>query len=118
MADDVFCKIIRGELRHDEDKMVVRDSDFIVIHDIHPQAPVHLLIIPVRHFDSLSDFKEEDANLLGKAMIMADKVANQLGLGKGYRLILNKGEDGGQVVPHLHIHLLGGKKLGPKVVRD
>ena len=117
MSEDIFCKIIKGELGHDEDKTVIRDDDFMVIHDIHPQAPVHLLIIPVKHFTSLSDFKEEDAGLLGKALIMADKVANKVGLINGYRLIINKGADGGQVVPHLHIHLLGGEKLGPKIVK-
>ncbi len=117
MADDVFCKIIRGELSHSEDKTVARDDDFIVIHDIHPSAPVHLLIIPIKHFESLADFKDDDAELLGKALIMADRVAAKMGLDKGYRLIINKGEEGGQVVPHLHIHLLGGKNLGPKIVR-
>ena len=113
--DDIFCKIIKGELAHDEDKTVARDEDFMVIHDIHPQAPVHLLIIPIKHFGSLADFKEKDAGLLGKALLLADKVANKLGLDKGYRLIINKGEDGGQAVPHFHIHLLGGKVMGPKV---
>ena len=115
--DDIFCKIIKGELDHDEDKTVARDDDFMVIHDLHPQAPVHLLIIPVRHFESLADFKEKDAELLGKAFIMADKVAKKLGLDNGYRLITNKGEDAGQAVSHFHIHLLGGKPLGPKIVK-
>ena len=117
MENDIFCKIIRGELAHDEDKTVARDEDFMVIHDINPQAPVHLLVIPTKHFGSLSDFKEEDAELLGKALIMADKVAVKMGLEKGYRLIINKGEHGGQAVPHLHIHLLGGKMLGPKMCK-
>ncbi len=117
VSDDIFCKIIRGELGHSEDKTVARDENFLVIHDINPQAPVHVLIIPVRHYASLSDFKEADVGILGKALIMADKVANKLGLEKGYRLIINKGEDGGQAVPHLHIHLLGGKVLGPKLVK-
>jgi len=77
------------------------------------------LIIPVRHADSLEDFLEEkDNELLGKALIVAHRVAHQVGIAeKGYRLIMNEGEYGGKLVPHLHIHLLGGKKLGPKIVR-
>lgn len=95
------------------------DDDFFVIKDINPQAPVHLLIVPVNHFTSLEDFMEGDNDaLLGKALVVAHKVAHQEGLAEnGYRLILNEGEYGGKLVPHLHIHLLGGKKLGPKIVR-
>ena len=90
----------------------------MVIKDINPQAPVHLLVIPVKHFEKIDDIKSKDASLLGKGLLIADKVAHDSGLGdKGYRLIINEGEDGGKLVPHLHIHLLGGKKLGPKIVR-
>lgn len=113
MVDDVFCKIIAGEIKSD---FVYRDEDFIVIKDINPQAPVHLLIIPVKHHLNIHDFEGEEA-LLGKALLVADKVAHDLKLEKGYRLILNEGEDAGKLVPHLHIHLLGGKKLGPKIVK-
>ncbi|MDP3696806.1 MAG: HIT domain-containing protein [Candidatus Taylorbacteria bacterium] len=111
--DDVFCKIIAGEIKAD---VVYRDDDFIVIKDINPQAPVHLLIIPAEHHLNIHDFKGKET-LLGKAFLTADKVAHDMKLEKGYRLILNEGEDGGKLVPHLHIHLLGGKKLGPKMVR-
>lgn len=116
MISDVFCKIITGKIKAD---FVYKDNDFAVIKDINPQAPVHLLIIPVRHADSLEDFLEEkDNELLGKALIVAHRVAHQVGIAeKGYRLIMNEGEYGGKLVPHLHIHLLGGKKLGPKIVR-
>ena len=116
MIDDVFCKIVKGELGAE---VVYQDNDFWVIKDINPQAPVHLLIIPVKHYNSLEDFLEEESALLGKLLLTAHKVAHQAGLAeKGYRLILNEGEYGGKLVPHLHIHLLGGKKLGPKIVKD
>ena len=138
MLDDVFCKIIAGEIKGD---FVYRDDDFVVIKDINPQAPVHLLIVPVKHFTSLEDFigpvqsrardkvaspedrgtatsyGMEGAELLGKALLIAHRVAHDTGIAeKGYRLIMNEGEYGGKLVPHLHIHLLGGKKLGPKMV--
>lgn len=113
MIDDVFCKIVSGELSAD---VVYKDDEFWVIKDIHPQAPVHLLIIPAKHFLKIEDFGKESA-LLGKALLLADKVAHEQGLGdKGYRLIINEGEHGGKMVPHLHVHLLGGKRLGPKIV--
>ena len=114
MISDVFCKIIKGELPADA---VYKDDDFWVIKDINPNAPVHLLIIPVKHFLSLEDFLEKgNEALLGKALLVAHKVAHQVGIAeKGYRLILNEGEYGGKLVPHLHIHLLGGKRLGPKL---
>ena len=116
MIDDVFCKIVTGEIKVD---FVYKDDDFFVIKDINPQAPVHLLIVPTKHFASLEDFMEgNNDGLLGRAFVIAHKVAHQVGIAKkGYRLILNEGEDGGKLVPHLHIHLLGGKKLGPKIVR-
>lgn len=116
MIDDVFCKIIAGEIKADA---VYRDEDFWVIKDINAQAPIHLLIISVKHFTSLEDFMEgNNDGLLGRAFVIAHKVAHQVGIAnKGYRLILNEGEDGGKLVPHLHIHLLGGKKLGPKMVK-
>lgn len=114
MITDVFCKIIKGELKAD---VVWRDDDFWVINDIHPQAPVHLLIIPVGHFLNIDDF-QNGAELLGKAFLLADRVAHKQGLGdKGYRLIVNEGEHGGKLVPHFHIHLLGGKRLGPKLTK-
>lgn len=116
MISDVFCKIINGELKTD---IVYKDEDFMVIKDINPQAPVHLLIVPLKHLESLEDCIAEDAGLLGKALLVAHKVAHDVGIAeKGYRLIMNDGEDGGKLVPHLHFHLLGGKKLGPKIVRD
>lgn len=113
MMEDVFCKIIKGEM---DAEVVHRDDDIIVIKDIHPQAPVHLLVIPVTHYDGLGDFNEADDDMCGKMLQVAHRVAMERGLDKGYRLIINEGEHGGKLVPHLHMHLLGGKKLGPKIV--
>lgn len=117
MISDVFCKIIKGELKAD---VVYKDDDFWVVRDINPKAPIHLLIIPVKHVDSLEEFLEgKDSAVLGRALVVAHKVAHQAGIAeKGYRLIMNEGEYGGKLVPHLHIHLLGGKKLGPKIVSE
>jgi len=117
VIDDVFCKIIKGDIKAD---VVYKDEDFWVIRDINPQAPVHLLIIPAKHFTSLEDFMEgSNDKLLGRALVVAHKVAHETGIvEKGYRLILNEGEYGGKLVPHLHIHLLGGRKLGPKIVNS
>lgn len=115
MITDVFCKIINGELPSDP---VYQDEDFIVIKDIKPATPVHLLVIPKKHIEKLSDVQADETALLGKALLIAERVAKQVGLEKGYRLVLNEGEHGGKLVPHLHIHILGGKHLGPKIVKD
>ena len=115
MITDVFCKIIKGELPAEK---IYEDDDYIVIKDIHPEAPVHLLIIPKKHFEALHNFSENDARLLGKALLVAEEVAKQSGIhDKGYRLIINEGVHGGKLVPHFHIHLLGGKRLGPKLIK-
>jgi histidine triad (HIT) family protein len=115
MITDVFCKIIKGELKAD---IVWQDEDFIVIKDIAPQAPVHLLVVPKKHYEALHDFKEKDATLLGRALLVAEKVAKEVGIHeKGYRLVINEGAHGGKLVPHFHVHLLGGKHLGPKIVK-
>ena len=114
MIDDVFCKIINGDLKAE---FVYQDEDFIVIKDIHPQAPIHVLIIPKRHLDIIHRTTHEDIDVLGKMILVAGKVAKILGVDEsGYRLILNQGPNAGQLVPHLHIHFLAGKRLGPKIV--
>ena len=116
MIQDVFCKILNGELKAD---VVYKDDEFWVIKDINPQAPAHFLIITVKHFEALHDFKDSDAGLLGKLLLVAEKIAKQAGIhDKGYRLIINEGEHGGKLVPHFHMHLLGGKRLGPKLVKS
>jgi histidine triad (HIT) family protein len=112
MSDDVFCKIIAGEFGGD---FVYRDDEVVVFKDIKPHAPVHLLVAPVKHIDGIGD---ADNAILGKLLQTAHRVAKEQGLEKGYRLIINEGEDGGKVVPHLHVHLLGGKHMGAKLVWD
>lgn len=111
MADDcIYCKIRDGELPSD---MLYRDELCFVIRDIFPRAPTHLLVIPVEHFERISELESRFDQTFG-AMFAAAKIsANAEGVSEsGYRLILNQGEDGGQEVPHLHLHVLGGRRLG------
>ena len=115
MITDVFCKIIKGEL---PSEVVYKDDDVWVIKDITPQAPVHLLIITAKHFDGFDDVAENDQTLLGRLFLVAHNMAKEQKLDKGYRLVINEGEHGGKLVPHFHIHLLGGKRLGSKIVKD
>lgn len=115
MITDVFCKIIKGELKAD---VVYKDKEFMVIKDINPQAPVHLLLMPIKHYLDIHEVIEDDPAILGKAFKVADKVAHDVGLTeKGYRVIINEGEHGGKLVPHLHMHILGGKRLEPKIIK-
>ena len=111
MSDDIFCKIIAGEVPKE---FVHRDDEVVVFEDISPHAPVHLLVVPTKHVDSIGD--ADDATL-GMLIRTAHRIAVEQGLEKGYRVIINDGEDGGKVVPHLHVHVLGGKHLGPKLVQ-
>ncbi|MEK9157967.1 MAG: histidine triad nucleotide-binding protein [Patescibacteria group bacterium] len=115
MVTDIFCKIINGEISAE---IFWQDEDFLVIKDIHPQAPVHLLIISKRHIGDLKEVGVGDSALLGKIFLIAEQVAKQAGISEsGYRLIINEGEHAGKLVPHLHVHLLGGKELGAKIVQ-
>jgi histidine triad (HIT) family protein len=109
---DIFCKIIKGEL----EDVVYQDDEVVVLNDISPKAPIHLLVIPKKHFESVDDFSEKDSVLLGKLFLIAAKCARDAGLKDGYRLVVNKGPHGGQIVQHLHIHVLGGKNLGSKIL--
>lgn len=116
MITDVFCKIINKELPAE---VVMEEDDWLAIHDIHPSAPVHVLIMPKKHIDSVGALKDNDSELMGRLIIAGNKVAEKLGLkDRGFRLVINHGEHGGQLVPHLHIHLLGGKRLGPKLLHN
>ncbi len=116
MITDVFCKVIRGELKAD---VVYKDKDFWVIKDINPNAPVDLLIIPVKHFESIKELKKSNFELIGRIFMVADKAAKEAGISdRGYRLVVNEGQDGGKLVPHFHMHLLGGKRLGPKLIKE
>jgi histidine triad (HIT) family protein len=105
----LFCGIVAGEIDSD---IVYQDKDFLAFRDINPQAPTHIVIIPKAHIASVAELTEKQQGLIGGFIIVAKKLAEQEGVAKGgYRLAINCGPDGGQVVPHLHLHLLGGKKL-------
>jgi len=107
--DCIFCKIIAGEIPAD---IVYQDKEIIAFRDIKPKAPLHLIIIPRKHIPSLDQLKESDAALVGRMVAIANKLAKDEGVAeKGYRLAINCGTEGGQLVPHLHIHLLGGRQL-------
>ncbi len=108
MADTIFGKIIRGEVPA---KIIHDDSHCLAFHDVAPQAPVHVLVIPKKPIASLAEVTAEDAGLLGHLVVVATQLAISLGLADGYRLVVNCGGDGGQSVDHLHIHLLGGRRL-------
>ncbi|MFH1207071.1 MAG: histidine triad nucleotide-binding protein [Patescibacteria group bacterium] len=108
MADCIFCQIAQKKIQAE---LIHESESFFVIRDIHPQAPVHLLIISKEHISSLNELKPRHQQLLGAMVLRAKELAVTHGLESGYKLVVNCGPDGGQVVPHLHIHMLGGKKL-------
>lgn len=105
----LFCKIVAGEI---PSKKAYEDESVYAFHDIAPQAPVHILVIPKAHIESAQQLTREDDALLGRLFEVARKLAAENGLDRtGYRLIMNVGADAGQSVPHLHLHLIGGKTL-------
>jgi histidine triad (HIT) family protein len=105
----IFCSIIAGEVPSD---ILYHDDEVIAFRDINPRAPVHILIVPKRHIPSLNELTEEDAPLLGHMVAVAKKLAEGEGiLERGYHLVINCGREGGQIVPHLHMHLIGGGRL-------
>lgn len=106
MSDNVFLKIIERKIPA---RIEFEDDRCLAFHDINPQAPIHLLIIPKKVIPTHAATTDDDADLLGHLHVVARKLAERLGLHRGYRLVLNCGTDGGQTVPHLHIHLLGGR---------
>jgi len=108
MTDCIFCKIIKGEIPK---KFVYKDNDLVAFYDINPKAPVHVLIVPRKHIESLREIKEEDKDLMGKLMLVVKQIAEKLGIAKeGYKVVINNGRVSGQLVFHLHLHLLGGWK--------
>ena len=109
MADTIFSRIIRGEIPA---RIVHDDALCLAFHDVAPQAPVHVLVIPKEPIPSLAAVEESQAALLGHLIVVATKLATSLGLTDGYRLVVNCGPDGGQTVDHLHVHLLGGRAMG------
>ena len=108
MSDCIFCKIVDGEINSNK---VYDDDKILCFHDADPQAPVHVLIIPKKHIESLDDVTAEDADLLAHIMLKVKDIAAELGLENGYRLVNNCGEDGFQTVKHLHFHILGKRKM-------
>ncbi|MBR6795961.1 MAG: histidine triad nucleotide-binding protein [Clostridia bacterium] len=111
--DCIFCKIIDGSI---PSKKVYEDEAVYAFHDINPLAPVHVLVIPKMHIDSMDKVSADNAEYVKKVFLAIPKIAEELGLKNGYRLISNCGEDGCQSVKHLHFHILGGKKLEEKLV--
>ncbi len=108
MSDNIFRKIIDRQIPA---RIVHEDEQSLAFHDINPQAPVHILIIPKKEIATLDDAEPADAPLLGHLLLVARKLASDLGLGQGYRLVINCKAHGGQTVPHLHVHLLGGRAM-------
>lgn len=111
--DCVFCKIAKKEI---DSKMVYEDDFVFAFYDLHPMAPVHILIIPKRHIASVNDFSEEDGETMGAMFLAAKRISRDMDFAdKGYKLLIRTGRDGGQEVPHLHMHLLGGARLADKI---
>ena len=105
--DCIFCKIVAGQIPA---KKVFEDEELIAFHDIHPWAPVHVLIIPKVHIASLTEVGREHDTLLGRLLGLAPRLMNQLGVHDGFRVVVNTGRDGGQEVQHLHMHVFGGPR--------
>lgn len=105
MSDCIFCKIVRGEI---PSRKVYEDDDMFAFHDINPVAPVHFMIIPKKHIDSLATLGSDDVPVLGKMLAKAGRLALEQGSPEGFRTIVNTGRIGRQDVYHLHIHIIGG----------
>lgn len=110
MNDCIFCKIAAGEIPAD---IVYDDGEVLAFRDINPEAPVHLLLIPRRHIATLNDLSEADAALVGRLYLAGQQIASELGVAEsGYRTVINCNRDAGQLVFHIHMHLLAGRELG------
>lgn len=108
MDNCIFCKIVKGDIPSTK---VYEDDDMIIIKDLNPQAPVHLLLIPKEHYANIVEMSDAQAQTLAKCLKKLSTLTDKLGLQNGFRLVSNKGDDGCQSVNHLHIHILGGTKL-------
>ena len=104
----LFQRILAGEIPA---KIAYQDDQAFVIHDISPQAPVHILVIPKKPVARLDRACEEDKELLGHLLLVARKIAGELNLSEGYRVVINNGRNGGESVPHMHVHVLGGRQM-------
>ena len=109
MDNCLFCKFVSGEFSVDK---VFENDDFIIIRDIAPKAKNHFLAIPKKHFKFLAEMTEEDSALVGRMLKIIPTLADKLELTNGYRLVINQGDDAGQTVPHLHVHILSGQEMG------
>ncbi len=113
MADCVFCQIVAGKIPA---QLLYQDDEVIAFPDINPAAPIHLLIVTKRHIPSLAHLSEDETPLVGHMIKIANQLAREEGIAdSGYRLVINTGKDGGQVVPHLHMHLLGSRRLADEM---
>lgn len=113
MGDCLFCKIINKEI---PSEIVYEDEEIMAFKDINPVAPVHILIVPKKHLDSIKDMTKEDEALIGRIHSVINKIAEEQGVSEqGYRVVTNSGKDSGQEVMHLHFHLIAGKELGMKI---
>jgi histidine triad (HIT) family protein len=112
-ADCIFCKIVQGKI---PSRKVYEDDEMLAFHDINPLAPVHFMIIPKKHVDSLAVVTDEHAPLLGKMMAKAGRLAREQGASDGFRTIVNTGRIGRQDVYHLHIHIIGGPDPLPRMI--
>ena len=105
----LFCRIVAGDIPSD---IVYQDKEFLAFRDIKPQAPKHIIIVPKTHITSLAELTEQQQGLIGRLIILARNLAEKEGIAqRGYRLAINCGPEGGQVIPHLHLHLIGGRRL-------
>ena len=111
--DCIFCKIVKKEIPAE---IIFEDGDVVAFKDVNPIAPVHILIIPKEHIESINDLQEEDSELMGKMIFTAKKIAKDFDVSeRGYKLLIRTGEWGGQEVPHIHLHLIGGAKLKEEI---
>ncbi|WP_022846210.1 MULTISPECIES: histidine triad nucleotide-binding protein [unclassified Desulfurobacterium] len=111
----IFCKIVNREIPA---KIVYEDEKVMAFHDINPQAPVHILIIPKEHIPTVNDLEENHRELIGHIFLVARKIAKEMGFDeKGYRILVNCNRDGGQEIYHIHFHLFAGKPLGPMICK-
>jgi len=109
MTDCIFCKIVSGDIPGD---IIYQDDDVLAFRDLHPQAPVHALVIPKKHISTINDIQPADAELIGKLYLAASTIAKQEGMDEsGYRCVINCNDDGGQTVHHIHLHLLGKRQM-------
>ncbi|MFZ1570775.1 MAG: histidine triad nucleotide-binding protein [Thiolinea sp.] len=105
MTACLFCRIRNGEI---PSKKVYEDEHLIAFHDIYPKAPLHVLIVPRKHIATINDLEDGDAELVGRLFLAAKKIAADARYGDGYRVLMNCGEQGGQVIFHMHLHLMAG----------